>query len=85
MKSYIFRFKSFEWFKRIYEFFCLSFLQVAAVCREAALSAMQENIEIEAVHRRHFDVALATVTPRIGDDSLRFYETFAANSRLHAV
>ena len=60
-------------------------VQVAAVVREAAVNAIQENTDTEAVRMRHFEDALATVTPRISDESLRFYEHFAANSRLPSV
>lgn len=60
-------------------------MQVAAVVREAAVNAIQEDADIERVEKRHFEAALSSVTPRISEESLRLYEQFAANSRLHSV
>lgn len=60
-------------------------LQVIAVCYEAALSAMQEDITIAHVHRRHFQQALQVVTPRITQDLLQFYDSYHTDSGLHAL
>ena len=59
--------------------------QVTAVCHEAALSAMQEDINIACVHQRHFDAALKTVTPRITQDLIQFYADYQQTSGLHSI
>lgn len=59
------------------------FLQITAVCREAALLALQEDIQAQCIIGRHFDQALTIVTPRIPDSLIRFYETYQQKSGLH--
>ncbi|XP_070552754.1 ATPase family gene 2 protein homolog A-like [Ptychodera flava] len=59
--------------------------EVVAVCHEAALSAMQENIEIPCISSRHFDKALEAVTPRIDESLIKFYEEYQEKSGIHAV
>ena len=39
---------------------------LAAVCREAALAALQEDIDAAVVSDRHFSAALAAVAPSPG-------------------
>ena len=50
--------------------------EVAAVCNEAALAALEENVESEVVEDRHFEAALASVTPRITPELFEVYERF---------
>ncbi|MCS7132269.1 MAG: CDC48 family AAA ATPase [Aigarchaeota archaeon] len=45
-----------------------------AVCREAALTAARENINIEKVYMRHFIAALEKVKPSIAPEQKREYE-----------
>ncbi|XP_077984116.1 ATPase family gene 2 protein homolog A-like [Glandiceps talaboti] len=59
--------------------------EVVAVCHEAALSAMQEDIRCEWIMQRHFDQALKAVTPRINDELIAEYEHFEEKSGLHSV
>ncbi|XP_029021749.1 ribosome biogenesis protein SPATA5-like isoform X2 [Betta splendens] len=47
--------------------------EIAAVCREAALLALQEDIKVERVHARHFEGALDHVKPRIPDSLIQSY------------
>jgi len=49
---------------------------IAALCREAGLTAIRENIKASKVTRAHFDAALKQVRPSIDADGLRFYEEF---------
>ncbi|XP_013384510.1 spermatogenesis-associated protein 5-like [Lingula anatina] len=56
--------------------------EVAAVCHEAALCAMQEDISALCVTRSHFMQALTAVTPRISQDLLNFYEEYQNKTRL---
>jgi len=45
-----------------------------AVCREAALNAARENIDIDKVYMRHFMAALEKVKPSIAPEQKREYE-----------
>ncbi|KAG1934618.1 ATPase family protein [Pimephales promelas] len=51
-------------------------LEITAVCREAALQALQENIAAEHVTHTHFLAALDAVTPRIPQSLLQAYEKY---------
>ncbi|XP_075056209.1 ATPase family gene 2 protein homolog A [Mixophyes fleayi] len=57
--------------------------EITAVCREAALLALQEDIDAQCIMGRHFGQALDIVTPRIPDSLIQFYETYQQKSRLH--
>ncbi|XP_002717306.3 ATPase family gene 2 protein homolog A isoform X2 [Oryctolagus cuniculus] len=57
--------------------------EIIAVCREAALLALEEDIQANCIMKRHFTQALSTVTPRIPESLRRFYEEYQEKSRLH--
>ncbi|XP_045687720.1 ATPase family protein 2 homolog isoform X2 [Phyllostomus hastatus] len=59
--------------------------KVIAVCREAALLALEEDMTAKCIRRRHFTRALSTVTPRIPESLRRFYEDYREKSGLHAL
>nr|KAF6402552.1 spermatogenesis associated 5 [Rousettus aegyptiacus] len=59
--------------------------EIIAVCREAALLALEEDIQANCIMRRHFTQALSTVTPRIPESLRRFYEDYQEKSGLHAL
>ncbi|KAL2913106.1 AAA+-type ATPase [Polyrhizophydium stewartii] len=59
--------------------------ETVAVCQEAAMHAMEEDLAAPCVRRRHFVRAIGAVSPRITDDMLRFYADFAARSGLRSV
>ncbi|XP_043917624.1 ATPase family protein 2 homolog isoform X3 [Protopterus annectens] len=59
--------------------------EVAAVCREAALLALQEDIQARTVTKKHFVDALAIVPPRTPDNLLQLYADFQHRSGLHSV
>ncbi|XP_059024969.1 ATPase family gene 2 protein homolog A isoform X2 [Mustela lutreola] len=59
--------------------------KVIAVCREAALLALEEDIQANCITRRHFTQALSTVTPRIPKSLRRFYEEYQEKSGLHSI
>ena len=63
----------------------LLFFQIAALCNEAALSAMQENIEIDCIYDRHFENALHTVKPRIDSKLIAYYDSYHLKSDLHSL
>ncbi|KAI9004425.1 P-loop containing nucleoside triphosphate hydrolase protein [Hyaloraphidium curvatum] len=54
----------------------LSGAECVNVCQEAAMLAMEEDVAIRAVGKRHFDQALREVRPRITPEVLAFYERF---------
>lgn len=54
--------------------------EIAAICREASLIAMQESVDIKAVCAKHFDAALRAVQPQITPEMIRFYEAFSGRS-----
>jgi len=51
---------------------------IEAVCREAAMIAMRENIEVRKVKNTHFMKALETVRPSIDDEMISFYKEMTA-------
>lgn len=51
--------------------------ELTAVCKEAALSALQEDMTSQTISRRHFDVALSTVKPGTSAERVRFYEEYS--------
>eukprot|EP00850_Spirogloea_muscicola_P018256 SM000165S02217 [mRNA] locus=s165:195225:200869:+ [translate_table: standard] len=48
---------------------------IAAVCREAALAALEETLEATEVHMRHFGAALACVLPSITQLDISQYQS----------
>ncbi|KAI7902225.1 P-loop containing nucleoside triphosphate hydrolase protein [Cokeromyces recurvatus] len=59
--------------------------EAVAICQEAALFAMEENIQIESVKMRHFQKALDTFTRRITPEMLQFYKDFQEKSGLQSI
>mgnify|MGYP001194887206 CR=1 FL=1 len=50
--------------------------ELEALCREAALAALRENIDQERVYARHFADARATMSPALASADLSRYEEF---------
>ncbi|XP_030565012.1 ATPase family protein 2 homolog [Drosophila novamexicana] len=50
--------------------------EIQAVCHEAALSALEQSFDSEAVHWRHFEAALQMVQPRTSPELLRLYQEY---------
>ncbi|KAM9835420.1 ATPase family gene 2 protein homolog A isoform 1-T1 [Syngnathus typhle] len=50
--------------------------EITAVCREAALLALQEDMKAEHVDARHFQSALAAVRPRVPDTLVQSYVAY---------
>ncbi|ELK30918.1 Spermatogenesis-associated protein 5 [Myotis davidii] len=59
--------------------------QIIALCREAALLALEEDIKAKCTRKKHFTQALSTVTPRIPQSLRRFYEDYQEKSGLHTL
>lgn len=56
--------------------------EVVAVCKEASMFALMENIDIEFVTMNHFELALEKVKPRISKDTIAFYDKFKASVKI---
>ncbi|KAJ6646893.1 ATPase family protein 2 like [Pseudolycoriella hygida] len=50
--------------------------EVQAVCQEAAMKALEENIDATIVNWKHFQDALVVVQPRTNSDLLNLYEEY---------
>lgn len=54
--------------------------EVQAVCNEAAMLALEENMDAKTVDDKHFEKALKLVQPRTPNYLLDIYEKYASNS-----
>mgnify|MGYP000359585624 CR=1 FL=1 len=52
-----------------------------ALCREAGMMALRENINIDKVYMRHFDKALARIKPSITPEMIKYYESWQERAR----
>ena len=57
------------------------FYQVTAVCNEAALSAMQEDITTDKLQERHFKSAIDSIKPQTTDTMVKYYEDYASATK----
>ncbi|KAL6060436.1 hypothetical protein STEG23_022644 [Scotinomys teguina] len=57
--------------------------EIIALCKEAALLALEEDVKADRIMKRHFTQALSIVTPRIPESLMRFYEEYQEKSGLH--
>lgn len=59
---------------------------ISAVCREAAMAALEEDLGAAAVSSRHFDVALGRVKPSspVGCALMAQYQSFQRHSGAQA-
>jgi transitional endoplasmic reticulum ATPase len=54
---------------------------IEAVCREAVMLALRENMESEEVEMRHFHDALKKIKPSVTESMVGFYERFEEKAR----
>jgi len=54
---------------------------IEAVCREAVMLALRENINAEKVEMRHFLEALKKIKPSVNESMLSFYERFEEKAK----
>ena len=54
--------------------------EINAICHEAAIAAMEENITATSVHTKHFLKALEIVPPITSPDLIKIYERFICKS-----
>jgi AAA family ATPase len=59
--------------------------EIAAVCKEAALAALEEDIQAKVVRWKHFEKALSAVKPRITMESIKFYDQFQQRIGIHSI
>ncbi|KAL0223458.1 hypothetical protein P9112_002848 [Eukaryota sp. TZLM1-RC] len=50
--------------------------EIAAVCREASMNVMRENLDGGNVEQTHFDKALEVIKPQTTSDTIEFYLSF---------
>ena len=70
--EYLIQFKHWNWYMR------LLYFQVASLCQEAALCALNEDLDMPCVYFRHFEEALKAVLPRTTQQNIKFYENFSS-------
>jgi transitional endoplasmic reticulum ATPase len=54
---------------------------IEALCREAAMSALRENMKSKDVKKKHFEEALKKVTPSLSKDIIEYYNKFVERQR----
>ncbi|KAK3737855.1 hypothetical protein QZH41_015785 [Actinostola sp. cb2023] len=59
--------------------------EIAAVCKEAALAALEEDLQANEVRWSHFEKALTAVKPRTSMESLKFYDKFQQQIGIHCI
>ncbi|KAJ3105811.1 hypothetical protein HDU97_007455 [Phlyctochytrium planicorne] len=59
--------------------------EMVAICQEAALLAMEEDVQAKEVKRAHFLSAITRTTPRITREMIAFYDDFGQRSGLRSV
>lgn len=59
--------------------------EISALCREAAIMALEENIESSEVCRRHFDSAFMAVKPRTSKELIELYRKYQNESGVHSI
>lgn len=50
--------------------------EIKAVCHEAAMKALEEDLDATIIIKEHFIAALKIVTPRTPDSLLKIYEDY---------
>jgi len=59
--------------------------EIAAVCKEAALAALEEDLQANRVFWRHFERALSAVKPRTSNETIKYYDNFQRQTGIHAI
>ena len=59
--------------------------EITAICREAALAALQEDINAMNVKHEHFVQALQIVKPRISPELVQYYNKFQEHCGIHSL
>jgi len=56
--------------------------EITAVCQEAALKALEEDINSKVIREKHFEEALKIVKPRISPKQIEFYENYSKSRQM---
>ncbi|CAG8435704.1 1494_t:CDS:10 [Ambispora gerdemannii] len=59
--------------------------EIVALCQEAGLLAMEEDLEATNIHHCHFLQAIESCTRRISPEILAYYEEFRRNSKVQSL
>lgn len=59
--------------------------EITAICREAALAALQEDINAQNVKHKHFTKALETIKPRTSPDLVQYFKKFQENCGVYSL
>jgi len=51
------------------------------VCNEAAMAAMQEDIDNTSLSLRHFETALSCVKPQTTPQMVQYYENYSSETK----
>jgi len=54
--------------------------EIAAVCNEAALTALEDDVNINRVTAKHFEIALSNLKPRIPTELFEIYRAFQSQA-----
>lgn len=50
--------------------------EIQAICHEAAMKALEENLDAAIVTKEHFNAAFRVVTPRTPNSLMKIYEDY---------
>ena len=50
--------------------------EIQALCHEAAMKALEEDINATLVTKEHFDAAFGAITPRTPDSLIKIYKDY---------
>lgn len=56
--------------------------EIQAICHEAGMKALEEDIEAAQVTIEHFRIALSIVIPRTHPDVIQMYESYAKAQKI---
>ena len=59
--------------------------EIAAICNEAAMAALEEDVKNEEVNQMHFEVALNNLKPRISSELFKIYDKFQSDNQNKSV
>ncbi|KAH8555568.1 P-loop containing nucleoside triphosphate hydrolase protein [Umbelopsis sp. PMI_123] len=59
--------------------------EVVAICQEAALQAMEDDIDVQCIQQEHFMRAIQSMKKRITPEMIQFYDDFRSKSGLKSV
>ena len=59
--------------------------EIAAVCREASLNALREDIHCESVQQQHYEAAMLSVRPRTSKALLKSFDAFQQSCGVESI